>query len=112
MFGSVTMQALGLEGVGVTGDSSEAREPGASGGAASSEGGASGEGVMVRLTVREDEEEVKVKPAPGTLYADLGEFEPVNLLSFAYQIASGMVSHTRISFSATRKECNHFLLEC
>ena len=40
----------------------------------------------------DDEEEVKVKPAPGTLYADLGDFEPVNLLSFAYQIASGMVS--------------------
>ena len=39
-----------------------------------------------------EEEEVKVKPAPGSLYADLGDFEPVNLLSFAYQIASGMVS--------------------
>ena len=43
-------------------------------------------------TRADDEEEVKVKPAPGTLYADLGDFEPVNLLSFAYQIASGMVS--------------------
>lgn len=88
LFDSVEMQALGLEGVEVTG---EGGEPGASGGAASGEGGASGECVTVRL----DEEEVKVKPAPGTLYADLGEFEPVNLLSFAYQIASGMVGHTR-----------------
>ena len=40
----------------------------------------------------EEEVKVKVKPAPGSLYADLGDFEPVNLLSFAYQIASGMVS--------------------
>lgn len=39
----------------------------------------------------EEEVKVKVKPAPGSLYADLGDFEPVNLLSFAYQIASGMV---------------------
>ena len=92
MFGSVAMQALGLDSVEVTGDGSEGGEPSASGGTTSGEGGASGEGVTV---VRLDEEEVKVKPAPGTLYADLGEFEPVNLLSFAYQIASGMVSHTR-----------------
>ena len=42
----------------------------------------------------EEEVKVKVKPAPGSLYADLGDFEPVNLLSFAYQIASGMVSKT------------------
>ena len=35
-----------------------------------------------------------VFPAPGSLYADLGEVEPVNLISFAYQIASGMVSVT------------------
>ncbi len=33
----------------------------------------------------------KVIPTPGTLYAELGGVEPVNLLSFAYQIASGMV---------------------
>lgn len=44
-----------------------------------------------------EEEEVKVKPAPGSLYADLGDFEPVNLLSFAYQIASGMVSNMSIT---------------
>lgn len=44
-----------------------------------------------------EEEEVKVKPAPGSLYADLGDFEPVNLLSFAYQIASGMVSKMSIT---------------
>ena len=48
-----------------------------------------------------EEEEVKVKPAPGSLYADLGDFEPVNLLSFAYQIASGMVSE----ISTTGSEC-------
>ena len=88
---SVAMQALGLDGVGVIGDGGEVGEPGASGGAATSEGGASGDAVRVRVVVGDDEE-VKVKPAPGTLYADLGDFEPVNLLSFAYQIASGMVS--------------------
>ena len=32
-----------------------------------------------------------LKPPPGSTYADLGDVEPVNLLSFAYQIASGMV---------------------
>jgi len=32
-----------------------------------------------------------VLPAPSSLYADLGEVQPVNLISFAYQIASGMV---------------------
>jgi len=32
-----------------------------------------------------------VVPTPGSLYAELGGVEPVNLLSFAYQIASGMV---------------------
>jgi hypothetical protein len=50
--------------------------------------------------VGEEEEEVKVKPAPGSLYADLGDFEPVNLLSFAYQIASGMVSKTTQLFAS------------
>ena len=33
-----------------------------------------------------------VVPDPTSPYADLGEVEPVNLISFAYQIASGMVS--------------------
>ena len=83
---SIAMQALGLEQADVIG-----------GGPASCEGGASGGGVRVVVSgeAGENEEEVKVKPAPGTLYHDLGEFEPVNLLSFAYQIASGMVSHTQ-----------------
>ena len=30
-------------------------------------------------------------PSPENPYAELGEVESVNLLSFAYQIASGMV---------------------
>ena len=33
-----------------------------------------------------------VIPDPNSPYADLGEVEPVNLICFAYQIASGMVS--------------------
>ncbi len=33
-----------------------------------------------------------VTPPPGSIYERLGDVEPVNLLSFAYQIASGMVS--------------------
>lgn len=32
-----------------------------------------------------------VVPMPGSQYAELGGVEPVNLISFAYQIASGMV---------------------
>ena len=32
-----------------------------------------------------------VIPVPGSQYAELGGVEPVNLISFAYQIASGMV---------------------
>ena len=32
-----------------------------------------------------------VTPPHDSLYADLGEVEPVNLISLAYQIASGMV---------------------
>lgn len=31
-------------------------------------------------------------PNPESPYAELGEIDSVNLLSFAYQIASGMVS--------------------
>lgn len=97
---SVGMQALGLERVDVV-TAGAGSEPGASstptatseGGASGSGGGGNGSGGGVRVVVLdEDNEEVKVKPAPGTLYHDLGEFEPVNLLSFAYQIASGMVS--------------------
>lgn len=38
------------------------------------------------------QEEQVVIPDPSSAYADLGEVEPVNLISFAYQIASGMVS--------------------
>lgn len=30
-------------------------------------------------------------PSPESEYAELGEIDSVNLLSFAYQIASGMV---------------------
>ena len=33
-----------------------------------------------------------VVPSPDSPYADLGGVDPVNLISFAYQIASGMVS--------------------
>lgn len=33
-------------------------------------------------------------PSPDSPYAALGEVEPVNLISFAYQIASGMVRAT------------------
>ena len=36
----------------------------------------------------------KVMPVPGSIYADLGGVEPVNLISFAYQIASGLVNKT------------------
>ena len=58
----------------------------------------------------DDSEEVKVKPTPGSLYADLGDFEPVNLLSFAYQIASGMVrersiNYTCITLQSTENVC-------
>jgi len=34
-----------------------------------------------------------VVPAPDSPYAELGEVEPVNLISFAYQIAHGMVCY-------------------
>ena len=44
----------------------------------------------VRDTIIEDADLV-LKPPPGSTYADLGDVEPVNLLSFAYQVASGMV---------------------
>ena len=47
----------------------------------------------------------KVVPLPGTLYAELGGVEPVNLLSFAYQIAYGMVSKTSFSL-------NHKTISC
>ena len=33
---------------------------------------------------------------PDSPYADLGEVESANLLSFAYQIASGMVSYASL----------------
>ena len=36
--------------------------------------------------------EMCVVPSPDSPYADLGGVDPVNLISFAYQIASGMVS--------------------
>ncbi len=42
--------------------------------------------------------DLRVLPGPDSLYAALGEVEPVNLISFAYQIASGMVC---ISFFQT-----------
>ena len=87
---SVTMQALGLESVNGAGGEGVGEANDAGEGGASGEDGATGEGVKI-VEEKAEEEEVKVKPAPGTLYADLGEFEPVNLLSFAYQIASGMV---------------------
>ena len=41
---------------------------------------------------REAEASGSVIPDPTSPYADLGEVDPVNLISFAYQIASGMVS--------------------
>lgn len=45
--------------------------------------------------VPSDEPDQLVVPHPDSPYASLGEVEPVNLISFAYQIASGMVSkHT------------------
>ena len=94
---SVAMRALGLDGIAdqalASSVNGEGGESGATGGAASCEGG---DGVREEEGAAEEgaEDKVKVKPAPGTLYADLGEFEPVNLLSFAYQIASGMVSKT------------------
>ena len=37
------------------------------------------------------EGEARVVPSPDSPYAALGEVEPVSLISFAYQIASGMV---------------------
>lgn len=36
--------------------------------------------------------ETGVVPSPDSPYAALGEVDPVNLISFAYQIATGMVS--------------------
>lgn len=39
-----------------------------------------------------DQPDQPVQPEPDSIYAELGELEPVNLISFAYQIASGMVS--------------------
>ena len=39
-----------------------------------------------------------VTPAPDSPYADLGEVEPVNLISFAYQIASGMVMEPQLKW--------------
>ena len=52
------------------------------------EGGATGEGGVAPG----EQEHGAVKPGPKSPYASLGEVEPVNLTSFAYQIASGMVS--------------------
>ena len=40
-----------------------------------------------------------VTPPPDSPYADLGEVEPVNLISFAYQIASGMVMELQLELS-------------
>ena len=40
-----------------------------------------------------------VTPPPDSPYADLGEVEPVNLISFAYQIASGMVMEPQLELS-------------
>ena len=40
-----------------------------------------------------------VVPSPDSPYADLGGVDPVNLISFAYQIASGMVSPHRYEAS-------------
>ena len=36
----------------------------------------------------------QVVPKPGSRYADLGGVEPISLISFAYQIATGMVSQS------------------
>lgn len=38
---------------------------------------------------------------PGSIYADLGGVEPVNLISFAYQIASGLVNMTCTNIANT-----------
>ena len=50
-----------------------------------------------------------VVPTPGSLYAELGGVEPVNLLSFAYQIASGMVI---ILITITLNKCKAILIPC
>ena len=39
-----------------------------------------------------------VTPPPDSLYADLGEVEPVNLISFAYQIAPGMIMEPQLKW--------------
>lgn len=55
--------------------------------------GAVGGGEEVGGEVEEAEGgEMSIVPMPDSPYADLGGVEPVNLISFAYQIASGMVS--------------------
>ena len=41
--------------------------------------------------VVEEEVDMRVVPSPDSPYAALGEVEPVSLISFAYQIATGMV---------------------
>ena len=42
-----------------------------------------------------------VVPGPDSPYADLGGVEPESLISFAYQIATGMVSCVFLHFSLT-----------
>lgn len=44
----------------------------------------------------EEEEDMRVVPSPDSPYAALGEVEPVSLISFAYQIATGMVRSPHI----------------
>ena len=41
----------------------------------------------------------RVMPMPGSIYADLGRVEPVTLISFAYQIASGLVNNDYHNYS-------------
>ena len=44
-------------------------------------------------------------PAPDSPYAELGEVEPVNLISFAYQIAHGMVCYMQPPLSIVLISC-------
>ena len=49
------------------------------------------DGAVGAMMADREWEGMSVVPSPDSPYADLGGVDPVNLISFAYQIASGMV---------------------
>ncbi len=56
--------------------------------------------------LRTEEDEAAI-PEPEDPYADLGELEPVNLISFAYQIACGMVCRTETYSACNIPQLHH-----